>query len=484
MALAAQLAALRNTMKDLVMVMEESKQPAPASIVATAPICSLCYGAHLFEECPNNPTLVLYMGGFNYNYNNHNQFDQQGWLNQGCNFAQNQGQSYLYQQPYHGWQQSFEPDEPYLPCFVQSPFVEQLEQHVAEAQPPNEQWMNQMLENHEVMLQGHGAILKSLEIQMGQIASALSSRPLETLPSDTKIPKRDGKEVCKALNLRNGQQVDNFVTAQPSTTQSSPQDKDDEEENIVEPVSAAMKSNELDKPMHNIEAHQPISKARQIPSPQRLQEQQQEHCLSNNLSAKLENPGSFTITPQIADRSLAHHDGKIENKSVKVYRFIFPANFIIVDFEADKDVPIILNRPFLAMENAIIDFKIGELTMGVNEGKITFNVLEAMNFIDEDSNDCSAISVWDHLVNDNVFLNSKNTNLGEGSFNHIESKPTNPLLKDLIQKKIINWLDTGQIVLNFKIRIKLFPCKIQWVKHYWSRHVNKEKTFISLLDTG
>ncbi|XP_061349005.1 uncharacterized protein LOC133294367, partial [Gastrolobium bilobum] len=272
-----------------------------------------------------------------------------------------------------------------------------LEQHVAEAQPPNEQWMNQMLENHEVMLQGHGAILKSLEIQMGQIASALSSRPLETLPSDTEIPKRDGKEVCKALNLRNGQQVDNFVTTQPSTTQSSPQDKDDEEENIVEPVRAAMKSNELDKPMHNIEAHQPISKARQIPSPQRLQEQQQEHCLSNNLSAKLENPGSFTITPQIADRSLAHHDGKIENKSVKVYRFIFPANFIIVDFEADKDMPIILNRPFLVMENAIIDFKTGELTMGVNEGKITFNVLEAKNFIDEDSNDCSVISVWDHL---------------------------------------------------------------------------------------
>ncbi|XP_061355146.1 uncharacterized protein LOC133299676 [Gastrolobium bilobum] len=419
MALAAQLVALHNTVKDLAKVMEESKQPAPTPIVVIAPICSLCYGTHAFEECPSNPTYVLYVGGFNYNYNNHNQFDQQGWHNQGCNFAQNQGQNYQYQQPYHGWQESFELDEPY---FVQPPFAEQLEQPAAEAQPPNEQWMNQMLQNHEAMLKSHGAILKSLEIQMGKIASALSSRPLGTLLSDTEIPKRDGKEVCKALHLRNerevdqsdpvvspstlkkliekvGQQVDNTITAQPSTTQSSPKDKDDDEETTAEPLRAALKSNGF---------HQPISKARHIHFPQSLQEQQQEHCLSNNLPPKLENPGSSLISSALVDRSLPHHDGKLENKLVKIYRFIFPTNFIIVDFEANKDVPIMLDRPFLVKEDAIIEFKPEELTMGVNKEKMTFNVLKVM---DEDSNNCSAISVWDHLVNDHVFLNRENTNL-------------------------------------------------------------------------
>ncbi|XP_061356332.1 uncharacterized protein LOC133300759 [Gastrolobium bilobum] len=491
MALAAQLAALHNTMKDLVMVMEESKQPAPTPIVAITPICSLCYGAHAFEECPSNLTSVLYVGDFNYNFINHNQFDQQGWQNQECNFAQNQGQNYQYQQPYHGWHQSFEAEEPFSPCFMLPPFVEQLEQHVAEAQPPNEQWMNQMLENHEAMLQSHGAILKSLEIQMGQIASALSCRPLETLPSDTEIPKRDGKEVCKALHLRNGQQVDNIVTAQPSTTQSSPQDKDDEKETTTEPVWAALKSNESDKLMQNIEVHQPISKAIQIPFPQRLQEQQQEHYLSNNFSSKLKNPGSSLISCAIEETNIVP-DGKIENKLVKVYRFIFPTDFMIVDFEADKDVPIILDRPFLVKEDAIIDVEKGKLTMRVNEEKMTFNVLKTINVTDEDVNDYSAISFYDHLVAHNLLLNSEISNLEMGSLKHVEEKQNEselvsafvspppkffgdkkfePLkfleknlsysflyqlrrlsltMKEIMQKKIIKWLDTGQIILNLK----------------------------------
>ncbi|XP_074376955.1 uncharacterized protein LOC141718468 [Apium graveolens] len=49
-----------------------------------------------------------------------------------------------------------------------------------------------------------------------------------------------------------------------------------------------------------------------------------------------------TVTLQLADRSLAHPEGKIEDVLVKVDKFIFPANFIILDYEADREVPIIL----------------------------------------------------------------------------------------------------------------------------------------------
>ncbi|XP_022156804.1 uncharacterized protein LOC111023637 [Momordica charantia] len=54
-----------------------------------------------------------------------------------------------------------------------------------------------------------------------------------------------------------------------------------------------------------------------------------------------------TVTVQLADRSITHPEGKIEDVSVQVDEFIFPADFIILDYDADKKVPIILGRPFL-----------------------------------------------------------------------------------------------------------------------------------------
>ncbi|XP_061351860.1 uncharacterized protein LOC133296819 [Gastrolobium bilobum] len=51
---------------------------------------------------------------------------------------------------------------------------------------------------------------------------------------------------------------------------------------------------------------------------------------------------STTVTLQMADRSIVKPEGKVEDLLVKVDRFIFPADFIILDYEADVDVPIIL----------------------------------------------------------------------------------------------------------------------------------------------
>ncbi|XP_024990639.1 uncharacterized protein LOC112524928 [Cynara cardunculus var. scolymus] len=72
---------------------------------------------------------------------------------------------------------------------------------------------------------------------------------------------------------------------------------------------------------------------------------------------------STTVTLQLANKSIAYPKGKIEDVLVQVDKFIFPADFIILDFEADKDIPIILGRPFLATGRTLIDVQKGELTM-------------------------------------------------------------------------------------------------------------------------
>ena len=53
-------------------------------------------------------------------------------------------------------------------------------------------------------------------------------------------------------------------------------------------------------------------------------------------------------------------------------KFIFPTNFIVLDMEEDKEIPIILGRPFLATGKALIDVQKGELKLRALENEITF----------------------------------------------------------------------------------------------------------------
>ncbi|XP_030483401.2 uncharacterized protein LOC115699997 [Cannabis sativa] len=84
-----------------------------------------------------------------------------------------------------------------------------------------------------------------------------------------------------------------------------------------------------------------------------------------------------TVTLQMADRSLTHPRGIIEDVLVKVGKFIFPADFIILDMEEDENIPIIFRRPFLATGRALIDVQKGELKLRVQKEEETFKVFAA-----------------------------------------------------------------------------------------------------------
>ena len=61
------------------------------------------------------------------------------------------------------------------------------------------------------------------------------------------------------------------------------------------------------------------------------------------------------VTLQLIDRSLKHPRGVIEDVLEKVDKFIFPTDFIVLDMEEDKEIPIILGSPFLATGRVMID---------------------------------------------------------------------------------------------------------------------------------
>ena len=62
-----------------------------------------------------------------------------------------------------------------------------------------------------------------------------------------------------------------------------------------------------------------------------------------------------TITLQMADMSMAQPEGVLEDVLVKVGKFIFPVDFVIMKMEEDTQVPLLLGRPFLATGAALID---------------------------------------------------------------------------------------------------------------------------------
>ena len=64
----------------------------------------------------------------------------------------------------------------------------------------------------------------------------------------------------------------------------------------------------------------------------------------------------------------------IEDVLVKVDKFIFSEDFIVLDMEEDKEIPLILGRPFLATGGALIDVQKGELKLRALGDEITCHV--------------------------------------------------------------------------------------------------------------
>ena len=104
-----------------------------------------------------------------------------------------------------------------------------------------------------------------------------------------------------------------------------------------------------------------------------------------------------TITLQLADRSLTHPCGITEDVLVKVDKFIFPVEFIILDKQEDKEVPIILGQPFLTTGRAMIVMQKGELRLRVQEEEVTFNVFNAIKH-PHDIDNCFRVDMLEAIV--------------------------------------------------------------------------------------
>ncbi|GKA71915.1 reverse transcriptase domain-containing protein [Tanacetum coccineum] len=122
---------------------------------------------------------------------------------------------------------------------------------------------------------------------------------------------------------------------------------------------------------------------------------------------------------------VAYPVGVAEDVFVKVGKFHFPADFVVVDYDVDPRFPLILGRPFLRTARALLDVHGEELTLRVNDEAITFNVRHTSRYSyrydDESVNRIDVIDVTCEEYAQEVlgFLNSCKSGNPTPSLDHI-----------------------------------------------------------------
>nr|XP_016435225.1 PREDICTED: uncharacterized protein LOC107761516 [Nicotiana tabacum] len=269
----------------------------------------------------------------------------------------------------------------------------------------------------------HDAAIKNIETQLGQLSMALNNRPHGTLPTDTNInPKEKNPNQLMAVSLRNGRDLDReqeVAQSSRGTTLATPVPLEvDESAELTEVVVEQVQDDKGKAKESKQVAKHVVPLVPQNPNKEKPTSSAQRTCsvvVTRPMAQKMSDPGSFTIpctigsyafakalcdlgasinlVPlaiytklgigrarstsmllQLADRTVKRPTWILNDVLVQVGKFVFPVDFVILDFQVDEVILIILRRPFLATGRALIDCETGELKMRLNDEEFIFNV--------------------------------------------------------------------------------------------------------------
>ncbi|CAL9019025.1 unnamed protein product, partial [Prunus brigantina] len=261
-------------------------------------------------------------------------------------------------------------------------------------------------------LQQHSAALTKMETQLGQIADALSQREAGKFPSQPVILQRNQEQAKAVITLRSGKVINgvgNEVTNESDHVNAGPTQEENEKSND-DPSNAtfsyeAPSLHKAEKPYTPpIPFLEDLPKASRITSINLMP-------YSVYLQLGLGELKATTISLQLADRSVKYPRGIVEDILVQVDKLILPADFVVLDMEEapihDRELPILLGRPFMATAKTIIDVQNGLLTMTVLGETVQFKVFESLSH-PSSSFDCCSIDVLDSIVFSKFLLAQSN----------------------------------------------------------------------------
>nr|GEW99292.1 hypothetical protein [Tanacetum cinerariifolium] len=116
---------------------------------------------------------------------------------------------------------------------------------------------------------------------------------------------------------------------------------------------------------------------------------------------------------ELANRTISKPTGVAENVFVKVGKFYFPADFVVLDFVTDPRVPLILGRPFLSTAHAIINVYERKIIIRQNQQSLTIQCsdipfvkkvehINKIDFINAGGIDFESEEIEDFLNDDSI----------------------------------------------------------------------------------
>ncbi|XP_016199652.1 uncharacterized protein LOC107640657 [Arachis ipaensis] len=298
--------------------------------------------------------------------------------------------------------------------------------------------MEKMMKHQELANKNHEASLRNLERQIGQL-SKQPERPANTFPSDT-IPNlkeeckaiqlrsertleddkvgskkevaieendqeelkgkdeepqasKKGKQVMEEHSQEQKKEVKAYTPPLPNPQRLQRELKDQQFSKFLE----VFKKLEINLPLAEALEQMPLYAKflKELINKKRSWNEKETVILTQECSVVIQKGSSINLMPlsmmrrlsieevkpirmslQLADRSMVIPNGVVENLLVKVGKFIFPADFVILDLDEEGGDSIILGRPFQATARAIIDVEKGELILRAHDVQITLNVFK------------------------------------------------------------------------------------------------------------
>nr|GEW03492.1 reverse transcriptase domain-containing protein [Tanacetum cinerariifolium] len=294
----------------------------------------------------------------------------------------------------------------------------------------------------ETIAKNHQASIQNLETKFDRLADKQSGLPSGSLPSNTQPnPKGHNSKAYQPPQSRN--ELVNVVFTRSGKSYNPPVNPNDQQNDSENPIN--FDSDEEDEEL----TPQPKT---QNPKPELLSNKHKIEQISiaflsdesstmiqNKVPPKLGDPRSFlipcnfnktffynafadlganinlmpysiyaklslkTLKPtkmsvRLSDKSFQYPVGIAKNMLVKVGKFTFPADFVILEMEEDSKVPLILGRPFLQTADAVIRVKHKQLNLEIGTERMIFNIDSVMKHSYSNDDTCFSIDVIDEIL--------------------------------------------------------------------------------------
>ncbi|XP_075103703.1 uncharacterized protein LOC142178272 [Nicotiana tabacum] len=171
------------------------------------------------------------------------------------------------------------------------------------------------------------------------------------------------------------------------------------------------------------------------------------------------------VSLQFAYQSTKKPKGIIENMLVKVDKFVFPIDFIVLEMKECPDELIILGGPFLATGKAIIDVHQGQLILRFDEERIIFDMQKILRFSgDKTPSSCFSIDMLNYLTDefkdDQLILDSMERCLAKSG----TTQNDDPIIRreaEILEKDFEDEVQPEQV--QPKIELKVLPSYLKYV---------------------